>query len=148
MKQQFYKLPVRFDSVFHESGNQMDTCSEVESIDQNIELLIKTCPGEHKFNKSYGCRIWDMDFERIVSRKKWEEDFTTYIQESVTTFEQRLKDVSVGIEIMEVAHEDYVMKTTAIKKKVEVTIRGILVSGNEPCIFKYKLFLGPLSTED
>lgn len=147
MKSRFYKLPIKFDSVFHESAASMEVCSEIESIDQNIELLIKTCPGEHKFDKSFGCRIWEMDFERIVSRKKWEESFVSYISESISNFEKRLKEVAVNIDIMEVAREDHVMKTTAIKKRVEVNIRAVLVSSDEPCSFKYKLFLGPLSTE-
>lgn len=147
MGAQCYKLPIRFDSVFEENGQPMLTCNEVESIDQHIELLLTTCPGEHKFNKSFGCRIWDMDFERVVSRQKWEEDFTTYIREAVRTFEQRLTDVTVAIHIMEVTQEDTVIKSTAIKKKVIVHIKGQLVSSNDYCSFRYKLYLGPLSTE-
>ena len=79
MNNSFYKLPIRFDSLFNEEGSQMRMCSELESIDQHIELLLTTCPGEHKFNKNYGCRIWDMDFELVFSRQKWDEDFKRYI---------------------------------------------------------------------
>jgi len=147
MKFQYYKLPLKLDSILNEDGEEMATCSELESIDQHIELIITTCPGEHKFNKNFGCRIWDMDFERVVSRKKWEEDFTTYILEAVESFEQRLKDINVFIDIREVTREDLVTKTTAIKKKVVVYIQGVLVSTNQPCSFRYKLYLGPLSTE-
>ena len=147
MDAQCYKIPIRFHSFFEENGKPMLTCNEVESIDQHIELLLTTCPGEHKFNKSFGCRIWDMDFERVVSRQKWEDDFTTYILEAVRTFEQRLADVTVAIQIMEVTQEDTQIKSTAIKKKVIVHIKGRLVSSNDYCSFRYKLYLGPLSTE-
>lgn len=147
MKKGFYKLPIKFDSIFDEAGGEMAMCSEQEAIDQNIELLITTCPGEHKFNKNWGCRIWDMDFELVYSRKEWEDDFTAYILKAVQSFEQRLKDVVVSIQVLEVAREDLVMKTTAIKKKVMVYINGIMVSTGERCGFKYALFLGPLSTE-
>ncbi|MCL1941988.1 MAG: GPW/gp25 family protein [Candidatus Azobacteroides sp.] len=147
MKNNFYKLPIRFDSIFDEKGGDMPMCSEIESIDQYLELLLTTCPGEHKFNKNFGCKIWDMDFERVVSRRKWEDDFRACISEAVRKFEQRLKGVTVSIHIVEVTREDFLMKVTAIKKKVIVQINGILVSSNERCGFRYALFLGPLSSE-
>lgn len=144
---QYYKLPLNIDALLDEEGRQTATCSEPESIDRHIELILTTCPGEHKFNKSFGCRIWDMDFERVVSRKKWEEDFSTYVKEAVERFEQRLYNVSVSIHVMEVTKEDRVTNTTAIKKKVVVQVKGQLVSSGQHCGFRYKLFLGPLSTE-
>ncbi|WP_165024372.1 GPW/gp25 family protein [Dysgonomonas sp. ZJ279] len=147
MKKTCYKLPIRFDSIIDGASSEMSMCTEQESIDQHIGLLLTTCPGEHRFNKSFGCGIWDMDFERVVSRKKWEEDFTGHILSAVKNFEQRLKDISVSIHITEVTREDMVMKTTAIKKKVTVLLKAKLVSTNEDCGFKYNLFLGPLSTE-
>lgn len=143
----YYKLPIRFDSVFNEETENMGTCSEVNSIDQYIELLLTTCPGEHKFNKNFGCRIWDMDFERVVSRSKWKDDFTICILEAVQLFEKRLKDVTVQINIKDVTREDYTLQTTAIKKEVMVYIDSHLVSNNEPCKFQYALYLGPLSTQ-
>lgn len=143
----YYKLPIKFDSVFEEDGKLMATCNEISSIDQYIELLLTTCPGEHKFNKKFGCRIWDMDFERVVSRKNWINDFTAYVKEAVSNFEKRLKDVSVSIDVRDVAREDYTLQTTAIKKEVMVYIEARLVSDNEPCKFRYALYLGPLSTQ-
>ncbi|MDH6311107.1 phage baseplate assembly protein W [Dysgonomonas sp. PFB1-18] len=147
MRNNFYKLPIRFDSIFDEKGGDMPMCSEIESIDQHIELLLTTCPGEHQFDKNFGCRIWDMDFERVVSRQKWEDDFKRYILEAIQKFEQRLRDVTVSIHIMEVVREDLIMKATAIKKKVIVQVNGKLASTNDRCGFKYTLFLGPLSAE-
>ncbi|GHT41263.1 lysozyme [Bacteroidia bacterium] len=147
MAQGFYKLPIRFNTVSENSVVELLTCSELESIDRNIELIITTCPGEHKFNKNFGCHIWDMDFELVFSRKKWEEDFTAHILQAVRDFEQRLKEITVFLHIMEVARQDALSKTTAIKKRVEVFVNGRLVSTNETCGFKYVLYLGPLSTE-
>lgn len=147
MNKTFYKLPIRFDSIFDDTSAEMPMCTEKESIDQNIELLLTTCPGEHKFNKNWGCRIWNMDFELVYSRKEWEEQFLAYILEAVLQFEKRLKDITASIQVMEVAREDSVMKTTAIKKKVVVYINGTLVSTEAPCGFNYALYLGPLTTE-
>lgn len=147
MDQTCYKLPIRFEALLGENGAEPQMCSEVESISQHIELLLTTCPGEHKFDKNYGCRIWDMDFERVVSRQKWEEDFSRYIFDAIEQYERRIKDVKIALEIMEVAQEDSVAKTTAIKKKVIVQVKGQLLSTNAPCSYSYKLYLGPLSSE-
>ena len=148
MQQQYYKLPLNFSSVFDdEDGKRMAMCNETASIDQYIELLLTTCPGEHKFNKSFGCGIWDMDFESVTSRQNWKDRFTAHILEAVQTFEKRLKDVSIELDINDVARRDYVLQTTAIKQEVQIRIRANLVSNNEPCGFRYVLYLGPLSTE-
>jgi phage baseplate assembly protein W len=147
MTQGFYKLPIRFNTVSDNSVIELSFCSEKESIDQQIELILTTCPGEHKFNKNFGCHIWDMDFELVYSRKKWEDEFISHILNAVQNFETRLKEIKVVIHIMEVSHDDLVMKSTAIKKKVMVFVNGKLVSSDEPCGFKYALYLGPLSME-
>lgn len=143
----YYKLPLNLDAIFSEDHAEIGLCTEVESVDQHIELIITTCPGEHKFNKNFGCRIWDMDFELVVSRKKWEEEFSAAIKTAVETFEQRIKNVDVTIHVMEVTREDRLTKTTAIKKIVDVSIKGKLISTQYNCVFKYRLFLGPLATE-
>lgn len=147
MSGKFYKLPFRFNTVSSTSVIETKSCSEKESIDQHLELILTTCPGEHKFNKNFGCRIWDMDFELVFSRKKWEDDFTQYILLAVRDFEPRLKEINVFLSIKEVVREDIAMKTTAIKKKVVVFVEGKSVSSNETCSFRYTLYLGPLSTE-
>jgi phage baseplate assembly protein W len=141
----YYKLPLDFSSVFIEDGKKMKICNEVESIDQYIELLLTTCPGEHRFNKQFGCRIWNLDFESVVSRKEWEGSFVDYVSEAVLTFEKRLKDVKVSISVNDVARKDYGLQTTAIKKEVIIMIESRLISNDEPCKFRYVLYLGPLS---
>lgn len=59
MKQKYYKLPVRLEKLFEGDIRQLERCSELESIDQHIELLLTTCPGEHRFDPKYGCRIYN-----------------------------------------------------------------------------------------
>ncbi len=147
MNNTFYRLPVRFDSIFEENGGDMPKCSELESIDQHIELLLTTCPGELKFDRNFGCRIWDMDFERVVSRKNWENDFKACVLECVQKYEPRLGELSVNIEIKDVTRADSALQTTAIKKEVLILINARLLSTGSPCGFHFILYLGPLSTE-
>jgi phage baseplate assembly protein W len=145
MGHDFYKLPIKFNT---DSGViAISKCNELESIDQSIELILTTCPGEHRFNKNFGCRIWDMDFELVFSRKKWEETFTEHIRAAIRDFEKRLQDVNVSLHITEVSRADKIIQSTAIKKQVSVFVSGSLVSSGEHCKLKYILYLSPLSTE-
>lgn len=142
-----YRLPIRFDKLLNEEGGDLAKCSELESIDQHIELLLTTCPGENKFDRDWGCHIWDMDFERVVSRSTWEKDFNSHILAAIQKYEKRINDIIVEIEIHEVTREDYALQTTAIKKRITVNVNAILISNNKKCSFKYILYLGPLSVE-
>lgn len=65
MKQKYYKLPVRLEKLFEGDTRQLERCSELESIDQHIELLLTTYPGEHRFDPKYGCRIWELDLSAL-----------------------------------------------------------------------------------
>lgn len=143
----FYKLPLNISKLTSDGYNSLPRCSEKESIDGNIELLFITCPGEHKFDLEYGCRIWELDFERIVSERKWEEDFSLYLTDAINRYETRLYNVQVRVLVSEITLQDAVEDTTMIKKKVDVFVSAMLVSTNEPCRFRYKIFLGPISSE-
>ena len=40
MKQKYYKLPVRLEKLFEGDIRQLERCSELESIDQHIEIRL------------------------------------------------------------------------------------------------------------
>jgi putative bacteriophage gp25 protein len=141
-----YRMPLSISSLF-QNGGHFATCSEKESIDQHLELLFTTCPGEHRYDARFGCRIWEMDFEQAVSSKRWQDNFSTYITESITTYEPRLSEVEVQVVVSDVTYLDSVIDTTTIKKKADVLVNAMLNSTREYCRFRYKLLLGPLSSE-
>lgn len=66
---EYYKFPLRIGLLLQDGNKSLPKCSEKESIDQHLELLFTTCPGEHRYDPRYGCRIWDMDFEKVASQK-------------------------------------------------------------------------------
>jgi phage baseplate assembly protein W len=147
MDNHFYKLPLNFDSLFVSSEDYMKTCTEKESIDQFIEMIIMTCPGEHKFDKNFGSKIWDMDFVRMVSKLSWEKEFTQYLTEAVSRYETRITNILVSASIAEVQTGDDVYNMVSVKNKATIIIRCKLVSTGENVIFHYTLFLGPISND-
>lgn len=147
MTRKHYRLPLKLKSFFEDSNTQLSHCTLLESIDQNIELLLTTCPGEHGFNADFGCKIWDMDFERVLSRSQWEESFISHIEEAVKENEKRLTDVQVKIVMRDVQWEDGITQTTTIRKKVDVIILANIRETGQNCGFKYSLYMGPLSSD-
>jgi phage baseplate assembly protein W len=67
----YYKIPFRFKAVME--GRELPVCDLMTSVINNLELIITTRFGEHRSNPAFGCEIWDLDFELIVSARLWEE---------------------------------------------------------------------------
>jgi phage baseplate assembly protein W len=140
-----YKFPVDFSRLFESSIRNLSQQSEKESIDQNLELIITTNPGEHKYDPKFGCKIWDLDFERVVSKSIWEEQFTHYISEAVKKYEPRIFDTETSIRFYDTKKDESVSGAVYIKKRVDITISAKMVNTGEKCGFFYSLYLGPLS---
>ncbi len=144
-----YKLPLNLTALLNDDTERgwLETCSEKESIYQYLHLLINTCPGEHDFDKTFGTRIFDLDFEKIVSRTRWESLFTQYVTEAIIKNEKRLERIDVKVQIEEVTRIDTVFETSTIKKRAIIYVSGDLSRTGERCSFSYVLYLGPLSTK-
>ncbi|MCC8036104.1 MAG: GPW/gp25 family protein [Rikenellaceae bacterium] len=140
-----YKLPLDISRFFLDGKGRLDQCSEVESIDQFLGLLLTTHPGEHGFDQRFGTKIWELDFENIVSLPAWKERFRNYILDSVRENEKRLKDIDVSLEVREVVREEMALDCVTVRKQVDIKIRGIIASSGRPAAFRHVVYLGPLS---
>ena len=128
METKFCKLPLDFGALLSEDveNSRLVSCSEIESIDQFIELLISTAPGEHAFDKEFGCEIFYLDFESIISHTRWEGQFSDYITQAITRYEKRLTNVNVRVIIDDTTRQDNVFEASTIKKRVQVYVYGNL----------------------
>ncbi len=146
MKSTYYQLPLRLaDFISDGASGRFKRCSLLESIDQHIELLLMTCPGEHSFNSEYGTLIWELDFERIYSQSVWVERFATFINDAIEKYEKRIYNVQVKVVIKEIEKEDDIFDSVSVRKRVDISVIAVLCETNEQCGFKYQLYLGPLS---
>lgn len=141
----YYRIPLKLATALE--GNEMATCSLMESIKKNLELIIMTKFGEHRSDLSFGCEIWDLDFELIVSENLWEEKLRQSLLRSVTTYERRLSDVQLTVAISEI-EKFYLFKQYAeIKKRVDIHLTAIMDKTGEVFTFTNSLFLSPLSID-
>jgi phage baseplate assembly protein W len=81
----YYKIPLQISALLE--GNDLPNCDLKESLTHTLELIIMTRFGEHRHDPSFGCEIWDLDFELIVSEDKWEEKLRQSLLKSITSHE-------------------------------------------------------------
>ena len=152
-----YKLPLNFGEIFDVNKGDPDharsahlhiqrTDSPTRSIDEHIELILTTRPGEYKFNKEYGFAIWDLEFENMEIEKfnthnNPKQDIERRLKTIISTFEPRLKNVEVEIFFV----YKKVLRGKKIKFFVDLTVRGNIANKlAEPYERSFQFGMGPL----
>eukprot|EP01035_Chromulina_nebulosa_P040182 gene40182-54332_t len=139
----YYKIPLQLSTAL--DGNELAMVGLKQSITKNLELIITTRFGEHRCDPTFGCEIWNLDFEIIVSESIWEEKLRQSLLKSISTHELRLNDIDIAVKISEVEKQKNMKQTTEIKKRVDITLKGIIHKTGEQFFFTTNLFLSPLS---
>lgn len=141
----YYKMPLQLGPVME--GNELATCSQVDSITKNLELILMTRFGEHRSDPSFGCEIWELDFELIVSARLWEEKLRQSLFRSVTSHELRLSNTEVNIAVSDMEKFNVFKQYTEIKKRVDIYVMGVIHKTGESFSFRTNMFLSPLSLD-
>ena len=142
MKQEFYSLPLLLDQVILKKEHP--GCSLVQSVAQQLHMILTTSFGEFQPNESFGCAIWDLDFDNITSAHKLKEFIRQSLLKSIQEHERRLENVRVEL----VVRQEQLVAAAAspiVKKGMEITITGLLRFTNERFIYTDSFFVGPLS---
>lgn len=139
MQQQYLSLPLDFGSVMRREEHPR--ISLRQSVIQHLHLLLTTAFGEFPGDEDFGCSIWDYDFDNITSTHKLKEIIRQSLLKSIQEKETRLSHIRV--ELMIIQEEQPGLHS--IKKRVSVTVTGILNQTNDPFSFKDSFFVGPLS---
>lgn len=139
----YLQKPFRTDRLLN--NQKLGEVDLGRSISNHIELIIFTRPGEHRFNPEFGCDIWNLDFELIVSEATWEEKFRKSLLKAIALYEHRIRDVQVTIKINEVEKFFPQRNVTEIKKKVLIHVDATMQDTAERYSFSTSLFLSPLS---
>lgn len=141
----YYKLPLQLSHLIE--GKDIATCDLGTSISKNIELIIMTRLGEHRSDPTFGCEIWDFDFELIISQGFWEKKICNSIHQSIAKHEVRLSDLDVSVLLSDIERFNAIYKYPEIRKKVEIRLKGIVKKTGEGFNFTSRLFLSPLSLD-
>ena len=137
----YYKVPFDFESLTEKKDADKITLDN--SISQNIFLIATTSFGECKFDETYGSEIWEMDFDLLKSDNSLKEFITDTLKKSISMHERRMK-----LEDVEVIINDHNLGTLGkkrMKKRVYISIKGLILETNRPFMFNNFFFVGPLS---
>lgn len=143
MPRPYYTLPLRLDAVIRRKAHP--TCTLPESIAQNLYLMITTHFDESRFDATFGCSLWDEDFN-TQTNSRWKEDIRQSIETSVVAHEKRLMQVRVRVELTD--QELQLTRTNRrVKRRLSIWVDGQMARTNEPFSFQRSIYLAPLSTD-
>jgi len=138
----YYTLPLRLDSIINKKFSPL--CSLQESIAQNLYLLITSDFKELRFDHTYGCSIWEQDFE-IMTNIKWKDALSNSLEETIKVHEERLKNFKVKVDIEE--YKFLSKEIIRVKRKLIIKISGYTLKTNEKFDFTEQIFIAPFSLE-
>jgi phage baseplate assembly protein W len=141
----YYKIPFLLTAVME--GGELPACDLETSIQKTLELIVTTKFGEHRSDVSFGCEIWDLDFELIISARLWEEKLRQSLLKSIISHEHRIANVEINVAISDIEKFNVLKQFTEIKKRVDIRIAGLMKKTGEAFAFHTNLFLSPLSVD-
>ena len=141
----YYNIPLKLTAAME--GSELPACDLDTSIQKSLELIIMTRFGEHRSDPTFGCEIWNLDFELIISARLWEEKLRQSLLNSITTHEYRLTNVEIVVAITDIEKFNMLKQFTEIKKRVDIEVTGTIKKTGEPFVFHTNMYLSPLSVD-
>lgn len=143
MHTEYYSYPLDLKRVFQ--NQPLQKCDQAKAIAQNLQLIIVSHNGAHRYNPSLGCEIWDMDFDLIMSLRIWEEKLRTSLLKSIAENEPSIEQTDIDVKVSEIEQQGFGTDYVAIKRKVDISVNAILSETGETYYFHTQLFLSPVS---
>jgi phage baseplate assembly protein W len=140
MTNPYYASPLNLGSIIHKK--ELPRLSLRESISAWIHLLLVTHFGEFKDDESFGCQIWEHDFENITNSQKFKDDLQKAILQSLKIHEPRLTNTRLDIQIEQV---EVLLQNRRVKIRIGIKIFGTIIKTNESFTHVESFFIGPLS---
>jgi phage baseplate assembly protein W len=141
-----YYYPIPFDTRLLVEKKKHPLCDLKDSIQMNINLIIRTHIGENRYDNSYGCLIWNKDYGTITDVSRWRDELKSHIAASIEKNETRISDIKINLDIEDTElSEKFSDQPVKLKKKITIQLSGIIKHLNEPFEYNEYLFFSPLS---
>lgn len=142
MSKRYYEIPLKPAHFF--TKKEHDTCTIKQSIAHYIHLINTSSFGECTFDETFGCSIWELDFDNLKSANKLKSLIKTSLEDSIKAHEKRLTHVNVEAKIK----QEELLNSNAvnrIKKRVDLVIKAKVKKTNEDFQYVEYFYIGPLS---
>lgn len=141
MKGIFYSLPLDFRALTEKKEQRKISIDQ--SIAQFIMLLVTTSFGECKFDETFGCNIWEIEYDFLLNENKLREYIITAIKDSIKQHEPRIASFDVKINLSDVKKNiDGIIR---VRKRLDIAIKGTVVATHRPFAFSGNFFMTPFS---
>ncbi len=142
MQKDYYVLPLNPSNFF--SNKEHRVCKIKESIAHYVHLINTSHFGECSFDDTFGCSIWEIDFDNLKSTNKLRSLIVDSLLESIKRHEKRLSNVKVEVKIKqeEILNNDAINR---IKKRIDIKVKGKVKKTNESFSYIEYFYIGPLS---
>uniref|UniRef100_UPI0039A52C12 GPW/gp25 family protein n=1 Tax=Ornithobacterium rhinotracheale TaxID=28251 RepID=UPI0039A52C12 len=137
----YYKLPIDFDAL--KQRKDLAQMPLEASIRQHLFVLITTSLGECKFDHTYGCELWEMDFDLLKSDNELKQFIYDSVFQSVKTHEKRLFLQNIDLSISQESFGN--RRESRVKKKIVLSLKGLIKETNRELIYTTSFYVGPLS---
>ncbi|PKQ62974.1 hypothetical protein BZG01_16455 [Labilibaculum manganireducens] len=138
----YYSLPLKLGRLCEKKDHEH--CSLKESISQHLYLIITTALGDCLYDETFGCSIWDSDFNNKINDSRLKEEIKSGLCLSIKNHENRLDNLEIEISFSQ-ALIGVGENVTCMKKKLDLKVNGRLAQTDEPFAFSGYFFMGPLS---
>jgi len=91
----YYNIPFSFEAVLRRERREAFTCTVEDSIAQNISLIITSKFNEFRYDATYGCEIWEVDFIVPANINIWKEEIKAALEEAIIKYEHRIDVLEV-----------------------------------------------------
>ncbi len=138
----YYKIPL--DTAKIVKNEDLEKSNIRQSLVSYIHLIATTYFGECTFDESFGCSIWNVDFDNLTSTSKLRHGVIDSIKEGILGQEKRLEQVEIIVKIKqeEINTPGDIVR---IKKRVDIRIDGVIKQTNESFSCLEQFYIAPLS---
>lgn len=142
MNNNYYVLPLNAKNLI--SSREHEKCNLNTSISHYIHLINTSYFGECTFDESFGCSIWNIDFDNLKSTTRLRTLIQDSLYDSLLEHEKRLHEIRVDVKIKQ---EEISGRMTAnrIKKRIDIRIKGKVKKTSEQFSYVEYFYIGPLS---
>jgi hypothetical protein len=141
---QYYSIPFDVNTLIEKKRHPL--CDIRESVQMNINMIIKTHFCEYRYNHTYGCFIWNQDYSTVDNISKWLDELRDSILSSIELNEPRISKIEIKINLDEAElFERFKGQPLRLKHKLTIEIRGVITHLNESFEHYEFLFFSPLS---
>lgn len=137
----FYNIPFNFQDLLRQKRGEDLRTSLGDSIRQHISLILTTRYGDYRFDPSFGCKVWDVDFEVPSNLETWKDEIKLLLNEAIIKHEYRIQEI-LQFDVSVMQSND---RHKRIHQRLDIHLEMKVKGTNEQVTYNETLYFSPYS---